>query len=450
MPWYGEPDNLDTTWLDYDIAKDFSPDQARDDHGRWTSGGGSSAGHSSGYSAWTRSFDSREHDKQIAQHRADEESHRAAGAKIKDQIADIKGRAKTATPKQQATLQRKTEQLKQQYEQHRTAATAARDQRRQVQQDLERARGEHTAARLAVAGARREHEADVVAHEEAGGIAIGGTRIGGSGGEQEAEEHPVEPTAPEQHYSETPEHYMGIGTGEAIRAEPEPEAAPKPKADTPNYRTASDRQVVSYASTGPKTQEEWNAHDQRQREAREASDQRMRARQAAAAAAKPPPEPKQDPLPEARTQSPRPGIMGRLRSLFSRKSVVAKAGAEWRINQLEDAHHGVLVALSPLGEFHDLAIGFAKTMEAMEAVGFRKRDARVVRIRCTARVNAVKQIEIAKIELRELVTHQVELCAMLDERRSAGSPAVSTAISAVKSEIRASEMALKILDDMAR
>jgi hypothetical protein len=307
VAWYDEPDELDVEWLTYDIAKDFSPDQGRDDHGRWSTGGGTGGG---SYSSWTRAFDSRAHDKQIEAHRATEEKHRAEGTKIKDRISALKTRAKDATPAQRARLKTQSDSLKQKYDAHRTAATQARDARRGVQSDLDRARSEHASAMHAPSAARTEHAADIAAHQDAGGIAIGQSRIG----ESWSTAHDVEPTAQVQHYEHSPEHGMRIGS-DTIRGEPE--APDKPKEDLTSYRaprSASDRQVVSYATAVPKTQAEWNEHDQKQREDREASDRRARERNDAA---KPTPAPKQEPLPEARART---GLWGRMRSAFTRKA----------------------------------------------------------------------------------------------------------------------------------
>lgn len=263
-----------------------NPYHARD--GRFAPGPHKTSGFAGGATPWNRAFDSREHLKQIEEHRAAETLHRAASLKLKGQMDALKQRAQSATPAQRAPMQRRFDKLASAREQHRSAANGAKAARKQATEDMEHARAAHIAGRHQETAMRRETAAQrAQAQREA--IGVVGQRIGVA---PAAHEHApaagaVSPGHPSWRPTEADTH-AGLRMAEheretasaALRqrdAEREHAALAEKLGSGKAVPTYGGRQVVEHAQP-KRTQAEWNLHDQLQREARSASDDRAEAR----------------------------------------------------------------------------------------------------------------------------------------------------------------------------
>jgi len=189
----------------------YAPDQSRDEHGQWSSGGGGGGG-----GAWTRAFDSRDHMREIEIHRSTESEHRAAASDLKSKIGELRSQSKDATPGRAAQIDRRIGRLQAQHDEHVGIAHDAASARRATQADLAGRRASHAQGLRDQADARREADAHQVQDERDAIGRVGGMRIGGEG-DHGAE---GESSSPVPHYSDTPDHHMGIGTGERIAGEP--------------------------------------------------------------------------------------------------------------------------------------------------------------------------------------------------------------------------------------
>lgn len=302
----------------------YAPDQARDEGGRFASDGGGSGGGR----AWTRAFDSRDHQRQIDEHRAAEDYHRGEAGKLSEQIRSAQGRMRDATPARQEKIQGKIDRLTAQRDEHRVAASSARVERTKVRQDMEEQRSAH-AAGLREQAAQRRAAAEARQQREA--IGVVGTRIAGADEHMAAPaSHPIQPAwipteedthdALNQAENERAKQSAALERQEAERAHADLVARLAAQQSSGIWRAGDEarmRQVVTPAEP-TRTQSEWNEHDRQQREARSASDERAVARNEAGR-----PESGGE-LPRAETHSPRPGALGRLRGLLSRKGVNAE------------------------------------------------------------------------------------------------------------------------------
>ncbi|HET9893248.1 MAG TPA: hypothetical protein VFQ42_22410 [Mycobacterium sp.] len=285
----------------------YAPDQPRAADGKWTSGGGSgaAAGHS-----WTRAFDSRDHMRQIEGHRADEQHHRDAAADLKGKIKDLKSKARAASPGRAAQIESRVSRLQAQHDAHIGAAHDSAAARRAAQADLAGRRAAHAQGLRDQSDARRDAAAAHAQNERDAIGRVGGMRIGGEGDHEAHDGSEGTGSSPVPHYAETPEHYMGIGTGGRIAGEPEVIAPPS---------TSPTREMTSeqWAERGRQQYAEWQAAQDHQRLQRETA-----ARQAARAADE---EQTREhgaaDLPRA--SAGRPSLGDRLRGLLSRKQASA-------------------------------------------------------------------------------------------------------------------------------
>lgn len=328
-----------------DVEK-YAPEQPRDEGGRWTSGGG---GMSGGVRPWTLAFDDREHQKTIDQHRRTEADHRAKANALKDRIADARAHGDSAA---------KIKRLIAQRDEHRAAATAAREAKQAAQRHMEAARAEHTAGRRAAAAERSDAEWDRARAEADSFLTIGRHSIGTGVGADEA------PAAPARHEIEQPRHISEAETAANmerasadLQRQSDAMRADRERADlherlgvgrtVSNYdpRNADARQVVSYEQP-KRTQAEWNLHDQLSRDSQRTSDDRAGARNSNLSAeerqrnaeahrqahaqsemrraGRDLPDGEFTPIPERRQELPdarvhQGGWMSRLRSVFGRK-----------------------------------------------------------------------------------------------------------------------------------
>lgn len=297
----------------------YAPEQPRDEGGRWASGDGGSP------RPWTRAFDSRDHMRQIEEHRQAEDYHRGQAGQLHNQITTLQARMRSADPGRQPKMQERIDRLSAQRDEHRLAASAARVDRTKVRQDMEEQRSAH-AAGLREQSMQRRQAAEARAQREAIGM-VGESRIGGGEGHPDVvpASHPVQPS-----WIPTEEDtHDALNHAESERAKQsaaldrqEAERAHAALVDRLNAQQSSGswhagdsgrtRQVVTPADAGPKTQQEWNEHDAQRRQRELASDNRAHALATQT--------PTREPLPTAETHSPRPGVLDRLRGLLSHKS----------------------------------------------------------------------------------------------------------------------------------
>ena len=288
---------------DGQLAK-YAPEQPRDEDGRFAGGGGGAP------RAWTRAFDARDHMRQIEEHRFAEANAKAKAARLQTKIDEAK------------LAGRSTPALERRRNEHVAAAKEAATARRQIQADLDAKRTAHAAGLRADSQARQDAQWERARAEAESMMAIGQHRIGGSEGVPE-----VTPSAGLDQPKHVTEAEARVAAMNAEQERARQSAALQDRdlrerlgvgkplgtaVDTP-----APRQVVHYADTGPKTLEEWAAHDNEQRRRVQESNDRMRARNEALR----PTEPAHGTeTAGAHTHAPRPGLLGRLRGLLSHKS----------------------------------------------------------------------------------------------------------------------------------
>lgn len=189
-----EARDTDLHWGDGRADEWSEGDHPRDEGGRFAEGGGSGGvAEPKAARSWMRGFDDRDHQRVMDEHRRTETFHRAQSLKLKDQMATLKERAKTATPRQQASLKSRFERLSEQREIHRVAAAEAKSSRASVSKDLDRARSSHTAGLRAETAARRGAKAARAAAEAQSFMAIG--RGHGIGTLAPADDRPATPVS---------------------------------------------------------------------------------------------------------------------------------------------------------------------------------------------------------------------------------------------------------------
>lgn len=208
-----------------------------------------------------RTFDPREHQKQIDTHRYVENAHREHMKKIKEQMAELHGQREGAVPKQRAALNRKIATLQKKHGEHKEIVDAARAARVQAMKDMEAAKTEHAWSQKRSRADDRERAEQIRSEREENRGAI--MMIGGHRMREDPE------TVRRESIMTIGEDPIA-GAPEEPAPQPEPEPEPAPKGTTSLWRPGDENrrrehEVVSYAKK-PKTQEEWNQEDKARRQ----------------------------------------------------------------------------------------------------------------------------------------------------------------------------------------